>query len=410
MRVREVPHAVGGGLAELAIGRDRAIAWPQGRWRWVRWPVRILVAAATVLITPALMISIDVSHPHAAPGLVALMAVGQLLPLPLVLRYPLWGWRIGLLAALLVPLAPDVEAWGNWPWDPVQIPLLGLAFISAGLRHRRAVLWWMWAFMMLALWLYVDVGDATGAAVLLTIVTALVDTIGSRSRAQRALVVETERSELEKARRTVLEERTRIARELHDVVAHHMSLIAVQAETARYRRDDVSAGAAEEFASISSQARDALHEMRRLLGVLRSEDTALRVPQPGLADLEALVDSTRRAGVTVRLTLRGMRTPVPEALGVCVYRVVQEAISNATRHAAGADVDVSVEVTGRRVDLRVHNGAGAGPRSPVGPTHGLVGMRERVALLGGELHTGPTPDGGFTVTATVPVAGGDALV
>ncbi|MEV0839742.1 sensor histidine kinase [Actinocatenispora sera] len=403
-RWRQVTAAAWRGLRQLLYGPDTPIRWPVGRGRWLRWAARIAVVAAIAVLYPVTMVTVLNAHRGEQSAIVLILAVVQLLPLVLALRYPLMGWRIGVLAALLAPAVRTAPVWGSWPWEPAQIPILAVAFVLAGLRYRRAVLWWMWAAMAGVLVVHVDAGNAPGGLAVLTIGAVLVDLIRSRLRAQRALVAETERTELEKARRAALEERTRIARELHDVVAHHMSLIVVQAQTAPYRRDDVSPGAAEELDSIAARARSALVEMRRLLGVLRSDEDALRAPQPGLSDVDGLVAGGRRAGVRISYRAEGLEHRPPTAVQVCAYRLVQEALSNATRHAAGAPVDVTIEVTADRVRLRVHNGPGTRRGAGTGAGHGLVGMRERVALLGGDLHAGPDPDGGFTVAADLPVA------
>ncbi len=204
----------------------------------------------------------------------------------------------------------------------------------------------------------------------------------------------------------MLEERARIARELHDVVAHHLSLIAVQAETAPYRLSGVPEPVRAEFASLSGAAREALTEMRKLLGVLRSDHPAERGPQPRLADLPELAAAARRAGVKVELSLPAAGGQVPPGVGVCAYRIVQEALSNAGRHAPGAAVTVTVDQDGNAVRLRVANGPGtpAGPSTDgQRPGHGLTGMRERVALLGGSLTAGQAPGGGFAVSAVLPL-------
>jgi len=207
----------------------------------------------------------------------------------------------------------------------------------------------------------------------------------------------------------VLEERARIARELHDVVAHHMSLVAVRAETAPYRLAGLDDAVRGEFGSLSETAREALSDMRRLLGVLRYDQPAGRSPQPRLSDLPELIETSRKAGVPVRLAAPPA-LEVPSGVGVCAYRIVQESLSNAGRHAPGAAVTVTVDHDVDAVLLRVANGPaepvdlveiGAGPAP--GPGHGLTGMRERVALLGGSLSAGPSPDGGFVVSALLPI-------
>jgi signal transduction histidine kinase len=269
----------------------------------------------------------------------------------------------------------------------------------------------MWALTLIPwwLWLAADVPNLNGpasATIIFAALTIAVDSAGSRLRAQRALTAQTERAENERQRRAVLEERTRIARELHDVVAHHMSLIAVRAETAPYRLPGLPEPAQAEFGSLSEVAREALAEMRRLLGVLRHDQPADRAPQPELADLPGLIDTARQAGLSVELSIPAALDQVPSGVGVCAYRIVQESLSNAGQHAPGAVVAVSVGRDSGAVLLRVANGPGGSAGPPVNerePGHGLAGMRERVALLGGSLSAGPSPDGGFVVSAVLPL-------
>ena len=257
------------------------------------------------------------------------------------------GWRIGWLALLLPPLVP-AHWWGGWPWGPGQIFALLGAFALAGIRQQRPELWWMWALTLIPwwLWLAADIPDLTGpvgATFVFAAAAIAVDSIGSRLRAQGALAAQTERAQKEQARRAVLEERTRIARELHDVVAHHMSLIAVRAETASYRLPGLPESARAEFGSLSEEAREALAEMRRLLGVLRDDQPAALAPQPQLADLPALVDTARQAGLSVELSVPVSLHQVPSGIGLCAYRIVQESLANASQHAPGAAVTVSVD-------------------------------------------------------------------
>ncbi len=215
-----------------------------------------------------------------------------------------------------------------------------------------------------------------------------------------------------------MEERNRIARELHDVVAHHLSMIAVRAETAPFRRPGLDGDGRGELAGIATDARSALVDMRRLLGVLRTDhDVRERAPQPQLADLPELVASARRSGLPVRMRVHGRpgRTAAsPPAVGLAAYRVVQEALSNASRHAHGAAVRVDVRHLPTAVRIRVVNAlpdrpAGRGSRDGLaGPGHGLTGMRERVGMVGGQLAAGPTRDGGFSVDVTLPWDPADA--
>jgi len=412
------------GLIETIAGRDPAPAWT---WRS---PQERRAAYAALALTALALCVINVATVRGAPSMHGLLfrtthapdiqlpaglgrkllAVAVVAPLPLAARYPLLAWRIGWLALLLVPLVP-VSWWGGWPWSPPQVVALMAAFCLAGVRHQRAVLWWMWALSLVPwwLWLAADVPNLNGpvsATIVFTAATIAVDSIGSRLGAQRALAAQRERSEAERARLAALEERTRIARELHDVVAHHMSLIAVRAETAPYRLSDLPDSARAEFGALSAAAREALADMRRLLGVLRHDQPAVLAPQPQLSDLHILVEAARRAGVSVELSVPGELDRVPSGVGVCAYRIVQESLSNASQHSPGAAVAVSVDQESGAMLLRVANGPGAPAdlaRPERGGGDGLTGMRERVSLLGGSLSAGPAADGGFVVTAVLPL-------
>ena len=202
-------------------------------------------------------------------------------------------------------------------------------------------------------------------------------------------------------------ERARISRELHDVVAHHISMIAVQAESARLTTPGMPAAGAQRLSAIGDTARSALTEMRRLLGVLREDarddDAAGRQPQPGLRQLTELLDMTRDAsGAGARLIVRGRLPGLDPGVELAAYRIVQEALTNARRHAPGAAVDVELHYTGHALAVRIRdNGPGPPPAVPAGG-HGLAGMRERAAAVGGELRTGAAPGGGFLVVARLP--------
>ncbi|HEY3143645.1 MAG TPA: sensor histidine kinase [Acidimicrobiales bacterium] len=201
-------------------------------------------------------------------------------------------------------------------------------------------------------------------------------------------------------------ERARISRELHDVVAHHISIIAVQAETARLTTAGMPAAGAERLSSIGDTAREALTEMRRLLGVLREDadiGPADLQPQPDLRQLNELLDEARDAsGAGARLILRGPPVTLDPGVELAAYRIVQEALTNARRHAPGAAVDVELHFADDGLRLRIRdNGPGPRPTLPA-DGHGLLGMRERALAVGGELHTGAAAGGGFLVTASLP--------
>ena len=205
-------------------------------------------------------------------------------------------------------------------------------------------------------------------------------------------------------REAVAAERAAIARELHDVVAHHMSVMVVQAGAARAVGASDPGAAAEALRQIETSGRTGLTEMRRLLEVLKAEgDGDGRAPQPGLERLDELLDTMRASGLAVESVVEGEPRPLPPGVDLSAYRIVQEALTNALRHAGGASARVVVRYQPNAVELEV---ADDGPGPPEGPDasggHGLIGMRERVQLFGGELDAGPRPGGGFLVRARLP--------
>jgi signal transduction histidine kinase len=201
-------------------------------------------------------------------------------------------------------------------------------------------------------------------------------------------------------------ERARIARELHDIVAHHVSMVAVQAETARLTTPGLPDAGARQLLAIGDTARTALTDMRRLLGVLREDaeiEPAIRQPQPDLSQLNHLLDRARETSATgARLIVCGAPIPLDPTVELAAYRIAQEALTNARRHAPGAAVDVELHYTERGLRLRIRdNGPGPPPTAPAGG-HGTLGMRERAAAVGGQLRAGPAAEGGFLVEATLP--------
>jgi signal transduction histidine kinase len=213
-------------------------------------------------------------------------------------------------------------------------------------------------------------------------------------------------------------ERARIARELHDVVAHHISMIAVQAETARLATPGMPAAGAQRLSEIGDTARAGLTEMRRLLGVLREDAQAAmpgdqgtdRQPQPGLRQLNQLLDGARDAsGAAARLIVSGPPATLDPGVELAAFRIIQEALTNARRHAPGAGIDVELHFTDDALRLRVRDNGPGPPAAPLAGGHGLAGMRERAAAAGGELRTGPAPGGGFLIEATLPAKAEAAL-
>jgi signal transduction histidine kinase len=402
--VASIPRGVRGGLKRLFAGPD----YPPITVR-LPWPRLNVVApgvAGLALIGVTVATAQGLIDGRGLPAFSAtLIAVMSVLPVLFLLARPLWAWRIMFVGMLLGTFNREPDE--VWPWNPVQVVVILLVLLVVGARVDRLVLVWMGLWSVVPIWIFVHPSNVGGITILFVVVVIVAEVIGrivrSRSTLSERLAEQSEVSELEKARRTVLEERTRIAREMHDVVAHHMSMIAVQAETAPYRLPDLAEPARAEFTSIAGAAREALTDMRRLLGVLRSEGSEpLTAPQPGLADVPELVAATQRAGVRAELDIADGEQP-PEAVGLAAYRIVQEALANASRHAPGAAVRVEIRPWTADLSLRVHNGPpSAPPESTQGEGHGIAGMRERVILLGGELVAGPTGDGGFAVAARLP--------
>ncbi|MFL6221778.1 MAG: sensor histidine kinase [Actinomycetes bacterium] len=221
---------------------------------------------------------------------------------------------------------------------------------------------------------------------------------------------ELERARAEQARQAVAEERLRLARELHDVVAHSISVIAVQSGVGAHVAKTQPEEAAKALAAIEVTSRAALTELRRLLGVLRQEDEPQGdlTPVPGLADLDSLLAEVAKAGLAVRLQVEGRPAQLPAGVDLSAYRIVQEALTNVVKHAGPARAQVAIRYRDHEVMVEVTDD-GRGAAAPTGDGrarvgHGLIGMRERVAVFGGDLQTGPRPGGGFRVAARLPLA------
>ncbi|MBX7266122.1 two-component sensor histidine kinase [Micromonospora sp. Llam7] len=337
--------------------------------------------------------------PAATAWLLSALAVA---PLPILLTRPLWAWRITLVGLFFG--AFNRRPWEDWPWSPVQIVVSLTVLLVVAARVDRLVLAWVALLSLLPVWIFVPAQNQVGVTLLFVTLLLVGDLVRHNLVARRALAEQVQVNELEKARRAVLEERTRIARELHDVVAHHMSMIAVQAETAPYRLTAVPDPARAEFAAIADSARAALTDMRRLLGVLRSEAEDPQIaPQPSLAELPTLVATARRAGMAVTLETDVAAEP-SAAVGLAAYRIVQEGLANAARHAGGAAVRVTIRDRAGGLAVGVVNAGGSASARPdaKGGGQGLTGMRERAVSLGGSLTAGPTGDGGYAVDAVLP--------
>ena len=383
-----------GPLRRLLTGRDRPRPPIKNKILLYATPLGLLALVGLGIATGVfLRASRDLP-----PWLCALLAVGTVLPVAVAFRRPLLAWRVAYPMMFLgaLQLGPRED----WPWSPVQILAILVVSVALAVTEEPGVIGWATALNLAPVFLLAPIANAWGSAVLLVAIALFGDLLARRRRSRSLLAEQSELSERERARRAVLEERARIVREMHDVVAHHMSMIAVQAETAPFRVSDLPPSAQSEFATIAGAARAALGDMRRLLGVLRAEETvAERAPQPGLEDVPALVDTASRAGVPVSLSLPAL-AGVPAAVGLTAYRIVQEALANAARHAPGGPVRVDGRGFADRLELSVRNEL-TRPVPADGTGHGLMGMRERATLLGGTLEAGPG-DGEYLVTAVLP--------
>jgi signal transduction histidine kinase len=357
------------------------------------------LALALVLALVA-MAEVTIYTDEVAPAMLA----NLLATLPLALARRHLAWAAGAIVfGVVLALSADARTL-------TIAGLLGLVTVlylfAARYRRRWSVLLAL-PFLVNALAPFS--GDYPGfSGVLLLMVVVAAEALGD-SRRQRGQAI-AERDETQRAMVDTLQdqaamgERARIARDLHDVVAHHVSAIAIQAETARLTTEGLPDEGRAHLEAIGQTARDALGEMRRLLGVLRenADGEAERAPQPGLASLDDLIDTARAEGTPVRLTLSGEVASLPTGVDLCAYRILQEALTNARRHAPGARVDVELGYSEDVLRLRVRD-YGPGPTEPDSDGQGLLGMRERAIMVGGTLSAGPADGGGFAVDAELPV-------
>ena len=273
-----------------------------------------------------------------------------------------------------------------------------------------------WVALPIAVAVILNNGSHVGRVIPELAVFAIAWVIGDNIRTRRAYLAELqaraarlEREREEQAERAVVEERTRIARELHDVIAHNVSVMVVQASAGEELFDADPERARESLASVAATGRAALAELRRLLGVSRAEEgerpAASYTPQPGIQYLDELVRQVRETGLAVELSVLGEPRELPEGVGLCGYRIVQEALTNTLKHAAASEAHVSVRYVSDALELQVlDDGRGApATNGGAGAGHGLIGMRERVALFGGELSARSRPGHGYEVRARIPL-------
>ncbi|MFC8826550.1 sensor histidine kinase [Streptomyces sp. NPDC057137] len=338
-------------------------------------------------------------------------------PVLLVLVRPVAAWWLAL--AVTAFTGAVASYYSDWPWTPSAFASYLAVMTIVAIRTNPRTAAWMW-IVTLAYALFVGTlfsggyaygyGSTSAPMLFVSALTLLtVSAIHIRRDAKNEVAVQLSVNAVERGRRTLLEERTTIARELHDVVAHHMSVVAIQAEAAPYRVENPPPELEKAFATIRENAVAALTELRRVLGVVRAEDyDAPDAPQPTLADLEGLLSNVREAGLTVEKTVTGAVRALPQGVELSAYRIIQEALSNALRHAPGATATVEVSYVLGGLGLRIVN---TPPRGLVKPSpgagHGITGMRERVSMLNGEMTAKLLPDGGYEVAAYIPVAAQD---
>ncbi|MFI2613792.1 sensor histidine kinase [Streptomyces sp. NPDC018584] len=409
-------RTVGASLATPAGSTEPLLA--SAPKRWVRMLPHVIALGFVATLIP---VTVQVlTHDYGVGGgLAGALGVAQVAPLFLAVTRPLPAWWIVIVADVvgaITTMASNPDRPG--PWTPMIIVGYLVLCCALSLRESRRTLLGIWLVTVVA-GLVLGAFHGSGGqdtGVLLIVLSGAVLLLGSllreRGDARRRLVEQETISETERSQRTLLEERARIARELHDIVAHHMSVITVQADSAPYRLDGLPDAAREEFGSIAASARESLTEMRRLLAVLRSEGVnGERAPQPGLDRLPHLVEATVRAGIPIDLSRPELAilthlAKVSPAVDLSAYRIVQEALSNVMRHAPGARTTITLSLDDENLLILVVNGPSEQPPASLegsGTGHGLVGMRERVRLVGGTVDVGPLPDGGFRVAARLPL-------
>ncbi|MFC4585883.1 sensor histidine kinase [Sphaerisporangium corydalis] len=373
-----------------------------------------LVAAADVLLAwilygtglSYLLTEAEASRFAGDQPVLYVLAAAYSLPVALRDRWPLAAWR---LSALSVLAGAALNPGGTLPYVVTEVTTYLLCAYSVSVRSGRDTTIGVWAVTVLGAWI-IHPNSMFMASILVTIVVLFGYNVSARRRATTRLAEEERHGEEQRAARALLEERARIARELHDVVAHHMSVIAIQAEATPLQAAGDPGRLEEGLAGIRVLSLAALAEMRQVLGALRGDDGRRETaPQPGLAQVADLAGNARAGGLAVSVRVEGP-LDAPAAAGLSAYRIVQESLSNAMRHAPGSSVTVEITRTATELRLRVANGprprAAALPAEgpATGGGQGIIGMRERAVLLGGTLDAAPGPDGGFTVTAALPLA------
>ncbi|MEU6259498.1 histidine kinase [Streptomyces sp. NPDC047043] len=387
----------------------------RGRMReYATWTPHAVITAFGVL---AMLIAANSAMLGAGDNFV--LGLLALIPVLLTMVRPVGAFWASMAATPVVAVIGS--SWDSeWPWLPGAFAchLFVLTIVAIRTRPRTAA--WMWALTGVygvVVTTFFSWGPHSGfdanTAQLLSfsaLVLLAVSVWHIRREARQEVTAQQSVTAHERSRRTLLEERTTIARELHDVVAHHMSVVAIQAEAAPYRVENPPPELEKAFATIRENAVAALAELRRVLGVVRAEDyEAPDAPQPTLADLDALLANVREAGLSVDKTVTGAIRELPQGVELSAYRMVQEALSNSLRHAPGASARVEIGYVLGGLGVRIVNDPPPNPsllKPSPGAGHGITGMRERVSMLNGEMTAGRTDEGGYEVTVFLPVAAG----
>jgi signal transduction histidine kinase len=373
----------------------------------------VIVVAAVAAVVEALLRSDDPHAPRAAPVVAAAVA-GLLLVLPLLARRrspflaPAWLWLLGAALSFL-------DGRLVVSWNSVYAAGMLSAFLIGSLRDERqgriglAILSGSAAIIILN-----DPAHSLNEVLLVpaTFALAWLGGLAQRERAEQALRAEeralhAEREREVTARIAVAEERARIARELHDIVAHAVSVMVLQVGAVRHRMADDFSEDVEALRGVEETGRSALGEMRRMLGALRHGDDGPELaPQPGLGRLDVLLQEIRRAGLPVELHIDGEPFGLPVAIDLSAYRIVQEGLTNALKHAHASEAHVHIGYAADELRIQVSDdGDGAGDPIGRGLGHGLVGVRERVKLYGGQMTAGTANGGGFRLTTSLPLSG-----
>jgi signal transduction histidine kinase len=387
---------------------ERAVGFLAADFRRSSGPVSLSLLLAAGSVSMALRPADTLT-----PGVAVPLAVAATAPLAMVRRFPSASLGLVLAANACYLLFPRL----GWSAAAGIAWLIALGVCPNLLPRRTAVAVGaaMELVVLSAARLPASLNDRPWDATVaeaLAVATAM--GAGEIVRARREQTAAAAEVRALRERTTLARERTAIARELHDVVAHHVSLIAIRAATAPYAIPGLVPEGHAAFKEIAAESRIALGELRVILGVLRGPDGQPEAaPQPGIADLGELLARIGNTGTDVAVTVRGERPDLPDSVELCVYRIVQEAMTNVSRHAPGATTTVDLRYAPAEVRLRIHDSGPARnsawkPNGVTAAGFGLLGMRERVAALGGSFEAGPDGNGGFAVSACLPVSGGNA--